>query len=336
MRARRAHGGAGRARRVPRTSSRDALPAPLLAVFQPSEEAYPSGAQQLARGSARERSRRRRSSPRTCTPSCAWGAVALDPGTVNASCDAFEITVEGEPSHGAYPHRGRDPILAIAQVVVALHAQLGRRIDPLRPGVADGRRARGGQRRERDPRSARTRAGRCAPTGRRTGSRCAQLVEEVAQRRRGGARLPRERRAPARRAGARERRARSSAARASCSQRAGFATAAPSGARAAPTTSPSSARSRRWRWRSSGSTAPRASPRARCTTRSCCRPTPPSAPSRGCRPSCMSPPRRHRRRSWADDRRDRRRLTTGRASSDPHRPTAPPIGLIGARPPVLH
>jgi metal-dependent amidase/aminoacylase/carboxypeptidase family protein len=71
----------------------DALPAPLLAIFQPSEEAFPSGAEQLAR------------------------------------------VVEGEPSHGAYPHHGRDPVLAIAQIVVALHALAARRIDPLGPTV---------------------------------------------------------------------------------------------------------------------------------------------------------------------------------------------------------
>ncbi len=120
----------------------ETLPAPLLAVFQPSEEAYPSGAQQLAEGPLAALA------PVAVVaahvhPELPWGAVALDPGTINASCDAFEIVVEGEPSHGAYPHRGRDPILAIAQVVVALHAQASRRIDPLSPasltvGVLEG------------------------------------------------------------------------------------------------------------------------------------------------------------------------------------------------------
>ncbi len=120
----------------------DALPAPLLAVFQPSEEAYPSGAQQLAVGELAALA------PGAIVaahvqPELPWGSVALDSGAVNASCDAIEITVEGEPSHGAYPHRGRDPILAISQVIVTLHAQLGRRIDPLRPasltiGVLEG------------------------------------------------------------------------------------------------------------------------------------------------------------------------------------------------------
>jgi|HubBroStandDraft_6_1064221.scaffolds.fasta_scaffold06666_2 amidohydrolase len=106
------------------------LPAPLLAVFQPSEEAYPSGAQQLARNELA------RLAPAAVVaahvhPEVPWGAVALDAGAVNASCDTVEIVVEGEPTHGAYPHRGRDPILALAQTVVALHAQVGRRIDPL-------------------------------------------------------------------------------------------------------------------------------------------------------------------------------------------------------------
>ncbi len=64
-------------------------------------------------------------------PELAWGTVALNEGAVNASCDAVEIVVEGKPTHGAYPHHGADPILALAQIVVALHAQIGRRIDPL-------------------------------------------------------------------------------------------------------------------------------------------------------------------------------------------------------------
>jgi amidohydrolase len=112
----------------------DALPAGLLAVFQPSEEAYPSGAEQLAREELA------RNAPAAVVaahihPELPWGTVGLDPGAVNASCDAVEITVEGEPTHGAYPHLGRDPILALAQIVVALHAQVARRIDPHGPAV---------------------------------------------------------------------------------------------------------------------------------------------------------------------------------------------------------
>jgi amidohydrolase len=110
------------------------LPVALLAVFQPSEETYPSGAEQLAHGALAELA------PAAVLgahvhPELPWGAVALDDGAVNASSDSVEIEIEGEPSHGAYAHRGRDPILALAQVVVALHAQAARRIDPTHPAT---------------------------------------------------------------------------------------------------------------------------------------------------------------------------------------------------------
>jgi amidohydrolase len=119
------------------------LPAGLLAVLQPSEEAYPSGAEQIARelsldlagaaGCARAAIRPAAMVAAHVHPELPWGAVALDAGTVNASCDHVHITIEGQPAHGAYPHRGRDPILALAEVVIALHAQAGRRVDPLYP-----------------------------------------------------------------------------------------------------------------------------------------------------------------------------------------------------------
>ncbi len=110
------------------------LPVALLALFQPSEEAYPSGAEELARGELAA------IGPAAVVaahvhPEVEWGAVAIDQGVVNASSDSVEITVTGEPTHAAYPHLGRDPILAISQIVVALHAEVGRRIDPHGPAV---------------------------------------------------------------------------------------------------------------------------------------------------------------------------------------------------------
>jgi amidohydrolase len=113
----------------------DALPAPLLAIFQPSEEAFPSGAEQLARDRQLADHAPAAVLAAHVHPELPWGAVALDAGAVNASSDSVEIVVEGEPSHGAYPHHGRDPVLAIAQIVVALHALAARRIDPLGPTV---------------------------------------------------------------------------------------------------------------------------------------------------------------------------------------------------------
>ncbi len=109
------------------------LPAPLLAIFQPSEEAAPSGAEMLAAEGLRP-------APGAIVaahihPELPWGTVALDAGAVNASFDGIEIEIRGEPSHGAYPHLGSDPILALSAVVVALHAQLGRSVDPTHPST---------------------------------------------------------------------------------------------------------------------------------------------------------------------------------------------------------
>jgi amidohydrolase len=157
---------------------RERLPAPLLAVFQPSEEAYPSGAQALARGELAALS------PAAVLgvhvhPELPWGAVGLDAGPVNASCDAVEIVVEGEPSHGAYPHLGRDPILALAQIVVALHAQVARRIDPHGPAVVTVGVIEGGEAENVIPASARARA---ALRAHRPADRAAlrEMVREVA------------------------------------------------------------------------------------------------------------------------------------------------------------
>jgi amidohydrolase len=155
----------------------DVLPAPLLAVFQPSEEAYPSGAEQLAREELA------RIAPAAVVaahvhPELPWGSVALDPGAVNASCDSVEITVEGEPSHGAYPHLGRDPILALAHVVVALHAQVGRRIDPLSPAVLTVGVLEGGSAENVIPPRARARAALRAHRPEDRGA-LRQMVEEV-------------------------------------------------------------------------------------------------------------------------------------------------------------
>jgi amidohydrolase len=153
------------------------LPAPLLAVFQPSEEAYPSGAQLLAQGELRALA------PSAVVaahihPELPWGTVALDPGAVNASCDYVAIAVAGEPTHGAYPHRGRDPILALAQVVVALHAAIGRRIDPLHPATLTVGVIAGGQAENVIPAEARAGAALRAhrPADRRA---LRELVEEV-------------------------------------------------------------------------------------------------------------------------------------------------------------
>ena len=116
-----------------RAARHSPLPAPFLALYQPSEETYPSGAEVVVR--ERALGEVRAVVAAHLHPDVPWGAVSLEPGPVNASCDYVHITVEGDGGHGAYPHRARDPILALSHVVVALQSLVSRRLDPMHPGV---------------------------------------------------------------------------------------------------------------------------------------------------------------------------------------------------------
>ena len=110
------------------------LPKPLLALYQPSEETYPSGADLIVRGGELE-DRIETIVAAHVHPEVPWGTVSVEPGAVNASCDYLRITVEGTGGHAAYPHRTRDPILALSSAIVALQSLVSRRLDPMHAGV---------------------------------------------------------------------------------------------------------------------------------------------------------------------------------------------------------
>jgi amidohydrolase len=110
-----------------------ALPAPLVALFQPSEENYPSGALRLVEEGAL-------AGVATVAaahvhPDVAPGAVSADDGPVNASSDNFRIVVAGHAGHAAYPHVTRDPVVVLAEIVVAAQTLISRTVDPLHSAV---------------------------------------------------------------------------------------------------------------------------------------------------------------------------------------------------------
>jgi amidohydrolase len=114
--------------------SQSSLAGPLLALYQPSEETYPSGAEAIVREKATLGDVGAVVAAHV-HPEVPWGCVSVEPGPVNASCDYLRITVEGSGGHGAYPHRARDPILALSHLIVALQSLVSRRLDPMHPGV---------------------------------------------------------------------------------------------------------------------------------------------------------------------------------------------------------
>ncbi|MFD5732301.1 M20 family metallopeptidase [Streptomyces sioyaensis] len=114
-----------------RAIGRKGGPAPLLAVLQPREETYPSGAQDVVEDGILDREQCRAVIGAHVQPLLPAGTVACTPGGVNASSDEFRVTVHGRSGHAAYPHLTRDPVVALAHIVVALQSLVSRGTDPM-------------------------------------------------------------------------------------------------------------------------------------------------------------------------------------------------------------
>lgn len=109
------------------------VPVPLVAIFQPREEVIPAGAIDMLPSLVGDDIHAIVGVH--AQPVLPQGTVAAAPGPINAAASNFDISVHGRPAHGAYPHLGRDPVLAAAAVVLALQQLVSRRIDPMHPSV---------------------------------------------------------------------------------------------------------------------------------------------------------------------------------------------------------
>ncbi|MEV8631927.1 amidohydrolase [Streptosporangium sp. NPDC051023] len=108
---------------------------PMVAVLQPREETYPSGALDIVESGALERHGIGAMVAAHVQPVLAAGETACTPGAVNASADEFTLIVRGEGGHAAYPQLARDPVLALAQIIVAAQQLVSRDADPMTPTV---------------------------------------------------------------------------------------------------------------------------------------------------------------------------------------------------------
>lgn len=72
------------------------------------------------------------------------GEIAFYDGYALANVDSFEAWVMGDGGHGAYPHRGSDPLYMLSAILPLLYGIPSRRIDPLRPCVLSLGEIRGG------------------------------------------------------------------------------------------------------------------------------------------------------------------------------------------------
>ncbi|MBX3454736.1 M20 aminoacylase family protein [Ferrovibrio sp.] len=63
------------------------------------------------------------------------GKIVVRTGPMMASADMFFIKIRGTGAHGAYPHRGVDPIVIGSEIVMALQQIVSRNVDPLESAV---------------------------------------------------------------------------------------------------------------------------------------------------------------------------------------------------------
>jgi amidohydrolase len=68
-------------------------------------------------------------------PEAESGTIEISPGPMAAAVDSFKATIIGQGCHGAYPHRGVDPIFIAGEVILAIHGIVSRRIDPVKQAV---------------------------------------------------------------------------------------------------------------------------------------------------------------------------------------------------------
>ncbi|MBM3475249.1 MAG: amidohydrolase [Armatimonadetes bacterium] len=121
---------------------RERLRGTVKLVFQPAEETVSGAAGMIAGGVL--------GNPKVDAAIAVhvWkepvGTISLRYGEHLAAADGFDIVVRGKGGHGAMPHLAADPVLAAANVVLALQQIVARRLDPVRPAVVSVCRIHGG------------------------------------------------------------------------------------------------------------------------------------------------------------------------------------------------
>jgi amidohydrolase len=111
-------------------------------IFQPAEEV--GGGERMVAAGLFDRFPAERVFGLHNRPQLPVGRFAMRTGPAYAGCDDFTIRLEGRGCHAGWPHLGRDPIVAGAQLVLALQTLVARQVDPLDQAVVSVTRHAGG------------------------------------------------------------------------------------------------------------------------------------------------------------------------------------------------
>lgn len=110
------------------------LPGSAYLVFQPAEELLTGAAAMLADG-ALDGIRPDVGFSLHLQNRLPVGKIGIRSGPVMTSADKLELTVTGRGGHGANPHLATDPVVATAQIILALQTLVSRETPPLQTSV---------------------------------------------------------------------------------------------------------------------------------------------------------------------------------------------------------
>jgi amidohydrolase len=128
----------GTARQLAEIAAKDGLDRPVVFIFQPAEEGGGGGERMVADGvldGTVSPYRVERIYGLHGWPQAPAGTAGTRPGPLLAASDRFQVEIEGEGCHAAWPQGAKDPVIAAAAITTALQTIVSRNCDPLDPAV---------------------------------------------------------------------------------------------------------------------------------------------------------------------------------------------------------
>ena len=119
------------------SEQRHTLPGDVVFMFQPGEEGY-DGASVMVREGVLDAAGRRVDSAfgmHVFAGLEPHGRFATKRGVMMSASDGLEVTVLGAGGHGSAPHKAKDPVTAVSEMVTALQTMVTRQFDMFDPVV---------------------------------------------------------------------------------------------------------------------------------------------------------------------------------------------------------
>jgi amidohydrolase len=116
---------------------RDELTGDVVFMFQPGEEGWDGASVMIDEGVLDAAGSRVSAAygMHVLSSRVPRGTFTLRPGSLMAASDGLFLTLRGRGGHGSAPHRSRDPISGIAEIISSLHTLVTRRFDVFDPVV---------------------------------------------------------------------------------------------------------------------------------------------------------------------------------------------------------